>query len=292
MATTTESPPATAPAGPTGGPLAPPRATSQELAQKRELEEARQSPNGESPGQPAEEAGMVESGAEVANQEEEMQNDLQEARRAGQVQLDQIARLLETIKPPNKNRFAIAKFWVIVAEASDYLTIVIEFIAGIVASVIATPAGGFLAWITVKAIEFVAEVIVFDIPLLILLGGENAKNIKQQGKIIENASSSIDRLRTVNSIALKFAKIGPSMKKGVFGRMWKSIGLDKIPIVDFGPWRYLAVRKQEKLAWEAYHMAIEALNEQAAAIIKNIEIKEIAAEEAVQALEDDLQVPA
>lgn len=206
---------------------------------------------------------------------------------------------MDAPKSPSKSRYAAAEAYVFVAEASNFLE---EFIAEVVAGIIAalgTPVAGILARVIEQIVIAIVEIIVFDIPILIITGD---KTLKHNGLIIEGASHRITTLErkmafsraryasalrtarripflrpSVNKIALKFSGMRSFVKKSAFGRLWKSMGLDLIPFVDFWPFRLLAVRKQYKLSLEAYELAIEAqrelglMEQQAAELQKQIQ---------------------
>ena len=74
--------------------------------------------------------------------------------------------------------------------------------------------------------------------------------------------------------------------------MWKRMGLDLIPFIDFWPYRYFGVRKQEKLEWEAYEIAKEAIEElhitQAQAAELQEQIKSQGIEEANEQAQEQL----
>lgn len=175
---------------------------------------------------------------------------------------------------PSRTRFSLAQVLAVSGDLFDGF----EDIADIVAAFLGFGVGGVAAWI----IGIIIEILLFDIPLMLLIGG----SVRNNAAILEQANEEIEMhhrrmisyrtryaavlktarnipgmRRPVNKIALRFADIRNNVRKGIWGRTWKRFGFDLIPFVDLWPTKWLTVRKQKKLAWEVYELAKEALEE-------------------------------
>lgn len=175
---------------------------------------------------------------------------------------------------PSSTKFAVAEIWIFIGEVLNFA----EDIVIAIATFFGVAVGGFIAW----CIALLVDLILFDIPILFLVGG----SIRNNAAILEQANEEIEmhhrRLisyrtryaavlksarkipgmrRPVNRIALRYADIRKSASKSAWGRLWKRFGVDEIPFVGMWPTRFFGVRKQKKLAWEVYELAKEALKE-------------------------------
>ncbi len=184
----------------------------------------------------------------------------------------------ELIKPPSRIRWGIVKIIALLNDLYDFG----EGITTAIAAYFGVVVGGFAAAILTGLIQF----IILDIPMIVLI--PNAK--KEYGDVIESAIEEIDMhhrkitaIRTqyafalrqarkisflrkpVNRIALRFADIRKTLAKSIWARFWKRIGVNKVPYVDILYWQYFAVRKEEKMAWETYEIALETRREVALA---------------------------
>ncbi|MFH1769540.1 MAG: hypothetical protein ABH833_02640 [Parcubacteria group bacterium] len=185
-------------------------------------------------------------------------------------------------KKPSKILYGFAFIVAGIAEVVDILMIILEAVG-----VITIPAAG--VGLLILAAIMIAEFIVFDIPVLLLIGA-TSKALKENGKGIANDVENISKLNTkinryrkgyarvlktarktrlrkpVTRVAMKLAKI---TKKSnymkilgkVTARMSVRVGLEKIPFIDFIPFRFMGVWKFYKEAKQQYEDALQIQKE-------------------------------